>query len=392
MSGSPATRPVPAAESGGLSTALTRAAVVLGVLFLFLLGVHGIGEGFKLLGRDLLDAFFRETSNPLVGLMVGLLATTLVQSSSVTTSMIVGLVAAPDNPLPLANAIPMVMGSNIGTTVTNTLVSLGHIGRKDEFRRAFAVATCHDFFNYFTVVVLLPVELATGFLGRSASWLAAEFGGSRGVAFDSPLNDALKTAAKPLHWVAEALFSTSGPLQGATIALLSGALIVFALLTLVKTLRQTMQRRAERLVERTLGRSGVLAIAVGMVATIVVQSSSITTSLLVPLAGAGMLTLRQAFPVTLGANIGTTVTALLASLAVSGANARLGVTIAVVHVLFNLTGTLMVYPFAPIRRIPLLAAERLAEVAVRSRGWAIAYVVVLFYGVPAVFAFLHAMF
>jgi sodium-dependent phosphate cotransporter len=164
---------------------------------------------------------------------------------------------------------------------------------------------------------------------------------------------------------------------------------VVALLSLVKTLRSAMQRKAERLVEKTLGRSALLAISIGMIATMIVQSSSITTSLLVPLAGAGLLTLRQAFPVTLGANIGTTVTALLASLAVSGPNAAAGVTIALVHSLFNVTGTLIVYPFPPIRRLPLMAAERLAEVATRSRAWAIAYVAVLFYALPAVIAFVH---
>ena len=83
-----------------------------------------------MLGRDLLEGFFAATENPFIGLMVGILATTLVQSSSVTTSMIVGLVAAPENPLPLANAVPMVMGANIGTTATNTIVALAHMGRR----------------------------------------------------------------------------------------------------------------------------------------------------------------------------------------------------------------------------------------------------------------------
>jgi sodium-dependent phosphate cotransporter len=379
---------VAASEKRSRNSFLT-AGIVVGLLFVFLLGVHGLGDGFKLLGRDLLDAFFRATSNPIVGLMVGLLATTLVQSSSVTTSMIVGLVAAPENPLPIATAIPMVMGSNIGTTVTNTIVSLAHIGRKDEFRRAFSVATCHDFFNYMTVLILLPLELATGYLQKAASWMASGLGDTSGMEYDSPLKGLLTLGAEPLNGIAQAIARENVQLQGVIIAALSAVLIVVALLSLVKTLRSAMQRKAERLVEKTLGRSALLAISIGMIATMIVQSSSITTSLLVPLAGAGLLTLRQAFPVTLGANIGTTVTALLASLAVSGPNAAAGVTIALVHSLFNVTGTLIVYPFPPIRRLPLMAAERLAEVATRSRAWAIAYVAVLFYALPAVIAFVH---
>ena len=143
-------------SNGELLATVQKVLAVVFLLFIFLLGVKGLGDGFKLLGRDLLQAFFTATENPFIGLMVGILATTLVQSSSVTTSMVVGLVAAPENPLPIANAIPMIMGANIGTTVTNTAVSLAHMARREEFRRAFAVATCHDFFNFLTVGISAP--------------------------------------------------------------------------------------------------------------------------------------------------------------------------------------------------------------------------------------------
>ena len=107
-----------------------------------------------------------------------------------------------------------------------------------------------------------------------------------------------------------------------------------------------------------------------------------------PLAGAGLITLNQAFPVTLGANVGTTVTALLASMAVSGANAQAGIIIALVHLLFNVTGIVMIYPIPAVREIPLGLARWFAGVARRSRGWAVVYIVVLFYGLPSLFAFL----
>jgi sodium-dependent phosphate cotransporter len=127
------------------------------------------------------------------------------------------------------------------------------------------------------------------------------------------------------------------------------------------------------------------------VVTVMVKSSSITPSLLVPLAGAGLLTLRQAFPITLGANVGTTVTALLAALAVSGPNAGAGIRIALVHLLFNLVGILTIYPWERIRRLPLIAAERLAASATHSKRWAVAYVIGLFYLVPAALIFVHKL-
>jgi sodium-dependent phosphate cotransporter len=79
-------------------------------------------------------------------------------------------------------------------------------------------------------------------------------------------------------------------------------------------------------------------------------------------------------------------------MAVSGVNARFGVTIALVHLLFNLTGTLMVYPVKAIRQVPLKMAQRLADVAANSRQWALAYVIILFYGLPALFAFAARLF
>ena len=360
---------------------------VVFLLFVFLLGVKGLGDGFKLLGRDFLQAFFTATENPFTALMVGILATTIVQSSSVTTSMVVGLVAAPENPLPIANAIPMIMGANIGTTVTNTAVALAHMARRDEFRRAFAVATCHDFFNFMTVAILLPLELMTGYLRSTATALASLLSGTGGYKFDSPLKTGLKVSFQPVIDLSETLFEGQQA-QGVLIILTSGVLIVGALFLLVKVMRTAMQSQVETYVTQFLGRSAVLSILFGAIVTVMVQSSSITTALLVPLAGAGVVTLAQAFPLTLGANIGTTVTALLASLAAAGENAEAGVIIALVHLVFNVTGIVMIYPIAAIRNIPLAGARWFAEIAVKSRKWALVYVLVLFYGVPAFFAFL----
>lgn len=370
---------------------LLRVVAVVGLLFIFLMGVKGLGDGFKLLGRDLLQAFFTATENPFIGLLVGILATSIVQSSSVTTSMIVGLVAAPENPLPLANAVPMVMGANIGTTVTATIVSLAHMGRPGEFRRAFAVANCHDFFNYMSVLILLPLELATGFLRRTAGLFAGALEGMGGYKYESPLKGALSAALGPFESLGEALFPAERG-QAVFLIVLSGAFIFVSLFLLVKVMRSAMRSRVEGFITEVLGSRALLSMAVGTLATVMVQSSSITTSLLVPLAGAGLITIQQAFPITLGANIGTTITALLASLAVSGPNAIFGIQIAVIHLLFNISGIVIVYPVQKIRRIPLRGAQWLAEWAVESRKVAIVFVLLLFFVVPGAFIFLYNLF
>ena len=362
---------------------VTRVASIVLLLFVFLLGIKGLGEGFELLGSDLLDSFFRTTENPFIGLVVGLLATTIMQSSSVTTSMVVALVAAPENPLPLANAVPMIMGANIGTTVTSTIVSLGHMGRREEFRRAFPVAVCHDLFNYLVVLVLLPLELMTGYLRRTAVALGSLFEGVGGITYESPIRAALTGALAPLETVGRSLFPAQVG-QAVFLLTISGLLIFTALYLLVKVMRAAAHSRVEVMLNDLLGSNALLSMLVGVVVTVMVQSSSITISLLVPLAAAGLLRLEQAFPVTLGANIGTTVTAFLAALAVSGPNAAAGLEIALVHLLFNLSGIVLVYPVVAIRQVPLRLAVTLTRVALRSKKMMLLWVVALFYGIPTI--------
>lgn len=382
----PPLKPSPGAAKPARSGYVRRILLAALLLYVFLVAVNGLGAGFKALGGGVLDGFFRATANPFLGLVVGLLATSLVQSSSVTTSLIVAMVAAPENPLPLANAVPMIMGANIGTTVTNTVVALGHLARRDEFRRAFAVATCHDFFNWFAVLILLPLEITTGYLRSAASWLADHLPAVGGLDYESPFILAIQAGAAPVRIAASWL--AGGTWKALAESAVFGAAIYVSLLLLVRVMRSLLRRRMEGAVTNALDRRPVLAMGIGLVATATIQSSSITTALLVPLAGAGLITLPQAFPVTIGANIGTTVTALLASLAVTGVNARAGVAIALVHLLFNVTASLIIYPLPRIRNIPLSAARWLAATASRRRWLALVYVIGLFYLVPMLLAVL----
>jgi len=144
----------------------------LGVLFvvwtiwLFLVCLGVMGTGFKLLGGKDSAKMFDVVSNPFSGLMVGILATVLVQSSSTSTSIIIGMVGAGE--MSVATAVPMIMGANIGTSVTNTLVAIGHFQSKSELRRGFAGATVHDIFNILTVFCLLPIQWASDFMGKAA--------------------------------------------------------------------------------------------------------------------------------------------------------------------------------------------------------------------------------
>ena len=353
-----------------------RLVLLVALLYVFLVAVDLLGSGIAGLGEEFTDRLFRGVGNPLAALAVGILATVLAQSSSVTTATIVGLVGA--GVLGVTDAVPMIMGANIGTTVTNTLASVGSIRRPEEFRRAFAGATMHDFFNVASVAVLLPIEVATGVLGRLAVALSDLVGDAAGGEFDSPVRGAVDAGADLFVSAATAV---GGPPRLAALLLLGAglALIFVSLVSITKNMRVVVAGPAERSLNAVLGRSGVLGILVCMILTVAVQSSSISTSLLIPMIAAGVLRLENAYPVTLGANVGTTITALLAALAIPQIA---GLQIALVHLLFNVAGILLFYPIPYLRRLPLRAARAVADQAVRRRTMVFVYVILVFVVVP----------
>ena len=350
------------------------------VLYVFFVSIELMSAAFKLFGKGFAQNLMTTTSNPIVGLMIGILATSLVQSSSATTSIIVGLVAG--GSLTTANAIPMVMGANIGTTVTNTMVSIGHIGRKNEFSRALAGATVHDFFNVLAVIVFLPLEYFTHFIEKTASFLANSFDSVGGLEFVSPLKAIVKPASHLIVDLFKELIHSPGWIT-------APALLVFALLVLFGSLKfmvDLMKRlalgRVENLLHQYLFKSPLTSLIVGLVITAVIQSSSATTSLIVPIVGAGILTVKEIFPYVLGTNIGTTITALLASLVTKNPAA---LTVAFAHLTFNVAGTIC---FFPIKQIPITIATKFGEFAANHRYIALAYLVICFYGIPLLVIFL----
>ena len=361
-----------------------RALFVLLLLYVFLIGVALLEVGIAALGEDFTAGLLDRVANPLSGLFAGLLFTVLVQSSSVSTSAIVGLVGA--GTIPLELAVPMIMGANIGTTVTNTLAALGNIRRPNEFRLGFAAATLHDYFKLLSVAILLPLELATNVLTNSAVWLTERLRGTEVSEIgSSPIREAVKV---PVGVVEDLVVGL--PLPTVVIAillLLIGLGAIFSALGLLtKNMRQLVAGGIEQALNRWIGKGGgAVGILVGIVVTVAVQSSSITTAMLVPMAAAGVVTIRSVYPITLGANVGTTITALLASLAVLRPE---GLTIALVHTLFNVLAIAIIYPVPVIRDLPLRAAVWTAKLATEHRSLVLGYVIGLFIVVPVLGVFL----
>jgi sodium-dependent phosphate cotransporter len=370
-------RPTAAADTAtpSLNNTAVRVVALAVVLYGFLVSIGMIGKAFKMFSGGFIGDLIQSASNPLIGLFVGILVTSLVQSSSTTTSLVVALVGG--GTMPVATAIPVVMGANIGTSVTNILVSLGHISRGPEFRRAFAAANVHDFFNVLAVLILFPLQLTTNFLGILSTGLAELFYDIGGLTFASPLKLATAPAVNgAAHFIGHHPW----------LMLLASLALMFATLRqLVILLKLLVISRVEALFDQVIFRTAGRAMVFGLFITALVQSSSVTTSLAVPLAGAGILTIQQIFPYTLGANVGTTITAMLAALAVGEVPA---VTVALAHMLFNVCGILIIWPVPAIRKLPIIMAEKMTQVAMFSRIIPVAWVLFFFFAVPAMAIFL----
>lgn len=349
------------------------------LVYLLICAVGMIGSGFKLATGERAQELFEFASNPLAGLVIGTVATALIQSSSTVTSIIVGLVAGG---LPVSVAVPMVMGANIGTSITNTIVSLGHVRKKKEFRRAFSAAAVHDFFNLLSVVIFLPLEIAFGLLEKMGSWLASLFYGA-GEASISSMNF-VKKATAPVVDLAKSSVASFSDQAGGVLLVAIGICFIFLSITVVgKLLRRLMVGKAKEIMHTAIGKGPISGIASGSLVTVLVQSSSTTTSLMVPLAGSGAFNIKQIYPFTLGANIGTCVTAVLAATAATG-NAEAALQIAFIHLVYNVLGVAFIYGFPPTRYLPVRAANYLGKVASINKSIAAAYILGVFFVVPAV--------
>ncbi|MCD8520665.1 MAG: Na/Pi symporter [Saccharospirillaceae bacterium] len=364
-------RPVPAQWISWL--------IVVALIYLLLAAVGAIGDGFKLATASNAKELFAFASNPFIALVIGIVATALIQSSSTVTSIIVGMVAGG---LPIDIAIPMIMGANIGTSLTSTLVSLGHVRDGKEFHRAFSAATVHDSFNILAVAILLPLELLFSPLKHTAEALAPFLVSDASVDMKSfnfmkvilsPAADVLKSL---VSWIPDNVWS------GAALVIIGVAIILFVVTAIGKVLRRVMVGRAKTIMHNSVGRGPVSGMASGTIITVLVQSSSTTTALIVPLAGTGVFNLRQVYPFTLGTNIGTCVTALLAATAITGPTALMAMQIALVHLFFNIYGIAIIYLLPFLRNFPPLMATTLANLAQRSKLYVVAYIGGVFFVFP----------
>ena len=385
---------VKAPESSESLTTVQRAwrwAAVVAALYLLISAVNVISRGFRALGDDTAHQLFDFASNPVVGLAVGVLATVLLQSSSTTTAVTVTAVGT--GALYLNDAVPIIMGANVGTTVTCTLVALGFVGNREEFHRALTASTIHDFFNLLALAIFFPVELIFHPLERVSSWLTGLLYGSNALP-DPTQTNIIRLLTRPVvNTITDTLGRIGSQVVGAALILIAGVVMIFFAVRLLSAfLKSLLIGRARAALTHAVDRGAGRAMATGFGVTVVTQSSTVTNSVLVPFVGAGLITPRQLYPVTMGTNLGTTLTALLAAFAVTGANARIGLQAAFVHLVYNAAAVAVIFGIPFLRPIPLRLAQLFADKAVDNKKLVFAYIVGVFILLPAVVIAVAAIF
>ena len=352
-----------------------KAALLLFALFIFLLALELMVGALKLIGEGRITEMLSGAANPFVGLFVGLLSTAIVQRSGLVTAMTVVLVGA--DILSLNNAVPIVMGANIGTTITCMIISMGHVTRKKEFRKAFAGSVLHVFFNVITALVLFPIEYFWAGLTKLSWFIVSFIESSKGlfsidlfsfVRVIQPISDGLLTIFDFWLWGAVIL----------ALLMLVGSLKAFSVL-----LKQLLVGKLFNRVESVVFATDNKALLFGTVTTALLQSSSFVTSFIVTLVASNRFSLKKAFPFIMGVNIGTTITALLASIG----KPQIALTLAMVHVLFNLVGVLLLYPIGAIRNGLVEAARRIGRASVQQRLLGFVYVLLVFFIIPFLLIF-----
>ncbi len=349
---------------------LSRILIIAGAVVLFLLAIDLISYSFLHVRQQLGTTILSVADNPFIGLFIGLLLTAVIQSSSTSTTMIVALVGS--GAMSLSAAVPIVMGANVGTTLTSTLVSLNFIAKKREFRKAISAATVHDFYNIILVAILFPLEYRYQLLSRLSAGLVVWVTDH----WKLDLLEAVPFGRGLLEGVGQWVASLIG---NDWLLLLLAIALLFATIKLISQFisRSLIGSSRERLKEHIF-QNPYKAFAWGGILTAAVQSSSITTSLIVPLVAKGKVSLPKAFPFVMGANMGTTITALVATLFSSQAALEL----AIVHFLFNLFGALLFLPYQPVRRWPERLAAAFGKLTLHHRIYGFLYIILLFFAIP----------
>jgi len=371
-------------------------------VYLFIASLEGVKSGFKLIFAEwqasILGMVTANTA-PMTGLALGMLSTALVQSSSaVVAATMVSMSGMVASGLPLETAIqfgvPMVLGANIGTTVTNTIVAFG-IQRgmtMNEFKDTIPGVIVDDVYEALTITIFFILELSTGIISRTVLRLGSFYTEVLKMeevfaAFDKTIVDIVigDPLIKPTKALAVGLLGDR--FGGVFLFLAWFGVIIVSMGMITKGLEKIIETGWEDKVKLAF-ENPYRGFATGFGITFLVGSSSIGSSLVIPFLATKVVNLKTAYPYLVGCNMATTVD--LSQIYGYVAGGVVGMILGSAHVLLNILA-LSIWLISPLRFVPVRTAEWLGGKIAQNQNAAyalLAWVVVVFFVVPILVIYL----
>ncbi|TAE19834.1 MAG: hypothetical protein EAZ95_01100 [Bacteroidetes bacterium] len=354
----------------------TLGVALVGLLWAFLVMLKVMIVAFKMLNAEAVAQILAASANPFLCLFIGLLTTALVHSSSTITAMTIAIVAS--GTISPTSAVYMIMGANIGTTITATMVALGHATRRKEFRKAISASMAHHFFNLFSVFIFFPLEYYSGFLTyisqHTAVWFTQNISMNVGYVF-SPIDVLILPVARFILYCLG-----NQALLGIFVAVWA---LFYVLQFATKLFEKIWVNLNESPLQVYLFHSPLQALVLGTFITALLQSSTVVTSLIVPIVAANKISIKRVFPFIMGANLGTTFKAIILA---SSANES-AMSVAFMHFYLNVLGILFFFPLPALRNVPVMLARRMGKLTLSSRLFGFGYISLIFFLLPFLLIF-----
>uniref|UniRef100_A0A8C5XYD1 Sodium-dependent phosphate transport protein 2B n=1 Tax=Microcebus murinus TaxID=30608 RepID=A0A8C5XYD1_MICMU len=369
--------------------------LLLGFLYFFVCSLDVLSSAFQLLGGKVAGQFFSNNSvmsNPVAGMVIGLLVTVLVQSSSTSTSIVVSMVAS--SMLTVRAAVPIIMGANIGTSITNTIVAFMQLDKKviNQIAMNDEAAKNKSLIKIWckTVTTVTQMNVTVPSPENCTSPLLCWTDGdhtwtTKNMTYTK--NHLQRNLAKwcvgSPDWHTGHIFvnfNLPDFALGIILLIISLLILCSCLIVIVKLLVSVLKGQVASAIKKTLNTdfpfpfawvTGYLAIIVGAGMTFIVQSSSVFTSAMTPLIGIGVISVERAYPLTLGSNLAHH----------HRHPGRLASPIALCHFFFNVSGVLLWYPI-PFTRLPIRLAKGLGNISAKYRWFAVLYLIFFFFLIP----------
>lgn len=270
--------------------------------------------------------------HPLTAFFFSVFITVLLQASFITEFAVIFAAAGLVN-FPVT--IALILGGNIGTCITNTVVSFLSFSQKEQFSKAFSASIVHDLFNIFMVLLVFPLELATGFFSGHMLYLADIMGSN----VRAPVQNFL-----PQVFIMQNVggFIPGGQnLTYGIMGLIAVAAALGGVLVIVVNLKALFFDRIADVLKKDIFTSKTKSVGAGVGFTFLVHSSSLSTSMIVPLVAEGSVTLPRAFHYMLGCNVGTAIVTVTTTLPIILSGSLYGTGAAFGHLMFNVYGMLL---------------------------------------------------